>query len=156
MRSGGEIPVPLRALFLDRDGVINVDRGYVHKREDFEFIDGIFELCRSAQELGYLIFVVTNQSGIGRGYYTEKDFLDLSDWMCGVFKEHGVKIEKVYYCPSLPEENSPDRKPMPGMILRAAEEFGLDLERSVLIGDKDTDTQAGIAAGVGINLMYCR
>lgn len=144
------------ALFLDRDGVINVDRGYVHKREDFEFIDGIFELCRSAQELGYLIFVVTNQSGIGRGYYTEKEFLDLSDWMCGVFKEQGVDIAKVYYCPATPEENSPDRKPMPGMILRAAEEFGVDLSRSVLIGDSDTDIRAGICAGVGINLLYVK
>lgn len=157
MRLSGESIVPLRpALFLDRDGVINVDRGYVYKQEDFEFIDGIFERCRLAQHLGYLIFVITNQSGIGRGYYTEQDFLILNDWMCGVFKEHGVNIEKVYYCPSRPEEYSPDRKPMPGMILRAAEEFGIDLPKSVLVGDKETDIQAGIAAGVGVNLLYCQ
>jgi D-glycero-D-manno-heptose 1,7-bisphosphate phosphatase len=144
------------ALFLDRDGVINVDRGYVHRQEDFEFTDGIFRLCRCAKQLGYLVFVVTNQSGIGRGYYTEQDFLTLSCWMCGVFKEHGVDIDKVYYCPARPEENSPDRKPMPGMILRAAEEFGVDLARSVLIGDNESDIQAGISAGVGVNLLYCR
>lgn len=144
----------MKALFLDRDGVINVDRGYVYKQEDFEFIDGIFELCRCAKKLGFLIFVVTNQSGIGRGYYTEQDFIGLSDWMCGIFKDHGVDIEKVYFCPSRPEENSPDRKPMPGMILRAAEEFDIDLSMSVLVGDKNSDIQAGIAAGVGINLMY--
>lgn len=156
MRTGGESPVPaLRpALFLDRDGVINVDHGYVYKQEDFEFIDGIFELCRCAKQLGYLIFVVTNQSGIGRGHYTEQDFLILNDWMCGVFKEHGVDIEKVYYCQSHPDENSPYRKPMPGMILRAVEEFGVDLSRSVLVGDNDTDIAAGIAAGVGVNLLY--
>ena len=141
------------ALFLDRDGVINVDRGYVGKREDFEFLPGIFDVCRIAKQLGYLIFVVTNQSGIGRGYYTEQDFLQLNDWMCGVFKEHGADIEQVYYATSL---DSPDRKPMPGMILRAAEEFGVDLSRSVLVGDKMTDVQAGIAAGVGVNLLYCR
>lgn len=144
----------MKALFLDRDGVINVDRGYVYKQEDFEFIDGIFEFCRCAKQLGYLIFVITNQSGIGRGYYTDHDFRSLSDWMCGVFKEQGVYIEKIYYCPSRPEENSPDRKPMPGMILRAAEEFDIDLAMSVLVGDKNSDIQAGIAAGVGVNLLY--
>lgn len=141
------------ALFLDRDGVINVDHGYVGKQEDFEFFPGIFDLCRIVKQAGYLVFVVTNQSGIGRGYYTEQDFLKLNDWMCGVFKEHGVEIDKVYYCPSL---DSPNRKPGPGMILRAAEEFDVDLSRSVLVGDKDTDIQAGIAAGVGINLLLCR
>ena len=141
------------ALFLDRDGVINVDRGYVGKQEDFEFIPGIFDVCRIAKQLGYLIFVVTNQSGIGRGYYTEQDFLKLNDWMCGVFKTQGADIEKVYYSPSL---DSPDRKPMPGMILRAAEEFDIDLSRSVLVGDNETDVQAGIAAGVGVNLLLCR
>lgn len=142
------------ALFLDRDGVINVDRGYVGKQEDFEFFPGIFDLCRIAKQNGYLIFVVTNQSGIGRGYYTEQDFVKLNDWMCGVFEEHGVHIDKVYYCPSV--EDSPDRKPSPGMILRAAEEFDIDLARSVLVGDKETDVKAGIAAGVGINLLFYR
>ena len=141
------------ALFLDRDGVINVDSGYVGKQEDFEFFPGIFDICRIAKQLGYLIFVVTNQSGIGRGYYTEQDFLKLNDWMCGVFKEHGVEIDKVYYCSSL---DSPDRKPEPGMILRAAEEYDIDLSRSILVGDKDTDIQAGIAAGVGVNLLLRR
>lgn len=143
------------ALFLDRDGVINVDRGYVGRQEDFEFFffPVIFEICSAAKQLGYLIFVVTNQSGIGRGYYTEQEFIKLNDWMLGVFKEHGVDIDKVYYCTYL---DSPDRKPKPGMILRAAEEFGIDLSRSILVGDKETDVRAGIAAGVGLNLLLCR
>lgn len=150
------------ALFLDRDGVINIDHAYVSKQEDFEFVDGIFELCRSAKQLGYLIFVVSNQAGIGRGYYTEQDFLKLSDWMCGVFSAQGVVIDKVYFCPSHPEHgvgeykmDSPYRKPGPGMILQAAEEFSIDLARSVLVGDKESDIQAGIAGGVGVNFLYC-
>lgn len=149
------------ALFLDRDGVINVDHAYVCRPENFEFIDGIFELCRTARQLGYLIFVVTNQAGIGRGYYTEQDFLDLTGWMCEIFKAQGIAIDKVYYCPSHPEYgvgqykvDSPFRKPAPGMLLQAAEEFGVDLARSVLVGDKETDIQAGIAAGVSCNLLY--
>lgn len=149
------------ALFLDRDGVINVDHAYVSRQENFEFVDGIFELCRSAKQLGLLICVVTNQAGIGRGYYTEKDFLELTDWMCGVFREEGTEIDRVYFCPTHPEHgigkyktDSPFRKPGPGMISQAAEELGIDLANSILVGDKETDIQAGIAAGVGCNLLY--
>ena len=149
------------ALFLDRDGIINIDHAYVCKPENFEFIDGIFELCRTAKQRGYLIFVVTNQAGIGRGYYTEQDFLDLTDWMCGIFKTQGVVIDKVYFCPFHPEYgvgdykiDSPYRKPEPGMIHQAAKEFDVDLAKSVLVGDKETDIQAGIAAGVGCILLY--
>lgn len=150
-----------RALFLDRDGVINVDHDYVCRREQFEFIDGIFELCRSAAELGYLIIVVTNQAGIGRGYYSEQEFLDLTEWMCGVLWDRGAPIGKVYFCPFHPEHgigrykaDSVDRKPGPGMILQAAQEFDIDLKTSVLVGDKETDIQAGVAAGIGCNLLY--
>ena len=148
------------ALFLDRDGIINVDHDYVYRREDFEFIDGIFELCRHAKMLDYQIFVVTNQAGIGRGYYTEQDFHALTDWMCGVFRDEQVIIDKVYFCPFHAEHgigqykvNSPFRKPGPGMILQAAQEFDVDLAGSVLLGDRETDVQAGIAAGVGTNLL---
>ena len=151
-----------RALFLDRDGVINVDRAYVYKQEDFEFIKGIFDLCRAAKRLGYAIFVVTNQAGIGRGYYTERDFGILTDWMCSEFDREDSTLDKVYFCPSHPEHgighyktNSPLRKPQPGMILQAASEFSLDLPGSLLIGDKESDIQAGIAAGVGTCLLYC-
>lgn len=150
------------ALFLDRDGVINIDHAYVCKKEDFEFVDGIFELCRRAKLLGFLICVVTNQAGIGRGYYTEADFLRLTDWMCGAFSDEGVVIDKVYFCPTHPEHgvgeykvDSPFRKPGPGMILQAAQELDIDLARSILVGDKETDIVAGISAGVGCNLLYC-
>jgi D-glycero-D-manno-heptose 1,7-bisphosphate phosphatase len=153
--------VSARALFLDRDGVINVDRGYVSSRDDFELIDGITDLGRHAVGLGYLLIVATNQAGIGRGYYTEADFLALTDWMCSAFREQGAPIARVYYCPFHPEfgvgeyrRESDCRKPAPGMILRAAREFDIDLDRSVLVGDKESDIMAGITAGVGCNVIY--
>ena len=149
------------ALFLDRDGVINVDHAYVHKQEDFEFIDGIFELVRHARASGYRVFVVTNQAGIARGYYTEDDFHRLTAWMCERFAAEGAPIDKVYFCPYHAEhgigrykQESSFRKPGPGMILQAAAEFDVDLARSVLVGDMATDLQAGEAAGVGRNLLY--
>ena len=149
------------ALFLDRDGVINIDHAYVCKREDFEFIDGIFNLCKKAKTLGYLICIVTNQAGIGRGYYSENDFLLLTDWMCDVFRGEGVVIDRVFFCPTHPEHgvgeykvDSLFRKPGPGMILQAADELGIDLAGSVLVGDKETDIEAGIAAGIVCNLLY--
>lgn len=150
-----------RALFLDRDGVINVDHGYVHRKSDFEFVEGIFDLCRAATALGHEVFVVTNQAGIGRGYYTESQFLELTEWMCGVFRMRGVEIGRVYHCPYHPEhglgafrQDAFCRKPNPGMILQAAEEYGLDLGASLLIGDSHTDIQAGRAAGVGCNILF--
>jgi D-glycero-D-manno-heptose 1,7-bisphosphate phosphatase len=151
----------MRALFLDRDGVINVDHGYVSRPVDFQFIEGVFDLGRQAKSLDYRIFVITNQAGIGRGYYSEADFHALTGWMCGVFKAEGAEIDKVYFCPSHPEHgigeykiDSEFRKPNPGMILQAAREFDLDLTGSLLIGDKESDIQAGVAAGVGCNLLY--
>lgn len=148
------------ALFLDRDGVINIDRGYVYRIEDFEFIEGIFDLCRIARELGYLIIVVTNQAGIGRGYYTEQDFLKLTDWMCDVFKRNGAVIDGVFHCPYHPrhgvgqyKKESADRKPAPGMILQAVKKFDVDVTQSVLVGDKASDVEAGVAAGIGCNLL---
>jgi D-glycero-D-manno-heptose 1,7-bisphosphate phosphatase len=149
-----------KALFLDRDGVINVDTGHVHSRESFQFIPGIFELCRAAQELGYLIVVVTNQAGIARGYYSESDFNDLTAWMLDQFAERNVRITGLYYCPYHPvfgvgkyKCDSPDRKPNPGMLLRAQSDLDLDLGSSILVGDKLSDMQAGAAAGVGTGIL---
>jgi len=133
----------------------------VYRQQDFEFVPGIFNLCRSARQLGYAIFVVTNQAGIGRGYYTEQDFHALTAWMCGVFLQEGAAIDKVYFCPTHPvhglgayKVDSPMRKPNPGMILQAATEYGLDLARCVLVGDKESDLQAGFTAGVGCSVLY--
>ena len=149
-----------RALFLDRDGVINTYIPYIHRREDFHFQDGIFELCRAAQNLGYLLVVVTNQSGIARGYYSETDFLGLTEWMNQRFAEQQIRIDRVYYCPFHPEEGrgeykreSPDRKPNPGMLLRARQDLALDLGSSILIGDKLLDMEAATAAGVGTRIL---
>lgn len=151
----------VRALFLDRDGVINHDDGYTSRKEDFVFIEGIFELCRAAKKMGYLIIVVTNQAGIGRGYYSEQDFLALTAWMCKRFEEGGATITEVFFCPAHPEhgigsykKDSFDRKPNPGMLLRAAEKYRISLHDSIMIGDKESDMQAAQHAGVSIRCQY--
>lgn len=150
-----------RALFLDRDGVINHDSGYTSSMESFTFIDGIFELCRAAKDAGYLLIVVTNQAGIGRGYYSEQDFIVLTDWMRRRFEAEGAPITDVFHCPYHPEhgigkyrQDSFDRKPNPGMLLRAAERHGIDLANSIMIGDKDSDMRAARSAGVGTRCHY--
>jgi D-glycero-D-manno-heptose 1,7-bisphosphate phosphatase len=150
-----------RALFLDRDGVINHDSGYTSKAADFTFIDGIFDLCREAKRLGYLLIVVTNQAGIGRGYYSEEDFLGLTKWMCERFEQEHAPLTAVLHCPSHPEHgigrykiDSFDRKPNPGMLLRAAEIHGINLSHSIMVGDKDSDMQAALKAGVGVRCHY--
>lgn len=136
-----------RALFLDRDGVINVDRGYVYRIEDFEFCEGIFEFCNFFQEKGFLIFMVTNQSGIARGYYTEEDFRVVSAFVLAMFSEKKIKISKIYHCPHLKDCNC--RKPKPGMLLKAKSEFDIDMQNSFFVGDNLSDMEAGLNAGVG-------
>lgn len=145
-----------KALFLDRDGVINLEKHYLHKIEDFEFVEGIFDLCRHFQAQGYLIVVVTNQSGIARGYYGEEEFAVLTAWMRERFKENGVEISAVYHCPHHPEISGPCscRKPEPGMLLKAAEMFDIDLASSVLVGDAERDIEAAINAGVQTHCLY--
>lgn len=144
-----------KALFLDRDGVINIDHGYVYKREEFEFVEGIFELCLKAQANGFKLIIVTNQAGIGRGYYTQQDFDDLMKWVCDQFESRGIDIDGIYNCPYHPEKGlgsyrkfSIDRKPGPGMFLRAMRDHHINLSRSLLIGDSFSDIYAGLAAGL--------
>ena len=148
-----------KALFLDRDGVINVEKNFVCRIEDFEFVDGIFDLCACAQSLGFRLIVITNQAGIGRGYYSEDDFAQLTRWMLEQFSSRGICIDRVYHCPFHPtagigayRQESHDRKPNPGMIMKAQADFDLDLVHSVLLGDKDSDIEAGRAAGIHYNL----
>jgi len=149
------------ALFLDRDGIINHDgAGYTHKIEDFVFRDGIFNLCRLAQALGMALVVVTNQAGIGRGYYSEADFQSLTAWMLARFAEHDIQFASVEHCPDHPvhgigpyQRENPRRKPGPGMILDASARYGLDRENSVMIGDRVSDMLAALAAGVGTRIL---
>lgn len=150
-----------RALLLDRDGVINVDHGYVHARERFEFVPGVEALCGRFQRSGYVVVVVTNQAGIGRGLYTEADFCALSRWMTDELSRRGVSVERIYFCPFHPEhgigayrQDSFDRKPNPGMLLKAQAELDLDLASSVMIGDKPSDVEAAIRAGVGRPILF--
>lgn len=139
-----------KALFLDRDGVINVDRVHLFRKEEFEFTRGIFDLCRKYSDTGYIILVITNQAGIAKGIYTEEDFMDLTAWMISRFREKGIKISKVYFCPHHPDFSGhcECRKPEPGMILKAINEFNLDISQCELIGDKETDLEAGRRAGI--------
>jgi D-glycero-D-manno-heptose 1,7-bisphosphate phosphatase len=151
----------ISALFLDRDGVINVDHGYVHRPDQFEFVPGIFELARFwTHELRRPIIVVTNQSGIGRGYFDESAYVDLTHWMCDRFEAEGAAIARVYHCPYHPQHgvgeyrrDHPWRKPNPGMILQAAADLGLDLAHSAIMGDTMSDIEAGAAAGIGLRVL---
>ena len=148
------------ALFLDRDGVINVDHGYVCSPERTEFLDGIFELVAAANRRGLAVVVATNQAGIARGYYTEQDFHAYMDWVREQFRLHGARLDAVYHCPHHPTAGlgayllaCACRKPAPGMLLAARRELELDMGASLLIGDKPSDIEAGRAAGVGRNLL---
>lgn len=145
-----------KAAFLDRDGVINMDRAYVHRWEDFEFVAGSIEAMKRLSDAGYALVIVTNQSGIARGMYTEDEYHLLTRQMCEALASAGVNVAGVYHCPHHPKGSVPGldvecdcRKPAPGMVLRAASELGLSLPDSLMVGDKLSDVQAARAAGVG-------
>ena len=135
-----------KAAFLDRDGTINIDKNYLYKIEDFEFIPGAIETMRKLKELGYLLVIITNQSGIARGYYTEEDFYTLTEWMKEVLLNKGISIDGVYYCPHLPDAEMKKykvecncRKPKTGLFYKAAMELNIDIDNSIAIGDKMRD-----------------
>lgn len=149
-----------KALFLDRDGVINEERNYVYRRQDFILIDGVIDAVRLAKDYGYAIAVVSNQAGIARGYYGVEDVRALHEHMLQLFLEAGASIDAIYFCPHHPDGIVRDyavkcycRKPYPGMISRAAAELEINLWESVLVGDKLSDIQAGVSAGVGKNCL---
>ena len=154
MSKGTDVRRP-RALFLDRDGVVNVEVGYLHRIEDVQFVSGIFPLCRTAMRLGYRLVVVTNQAGIARGYYTEEDFEALMGWMRDVLRAEGVELAAVYHCPYHPEHGigkyrreHEDRKPGTGMLRRAMKDLGVSLAESVMVGDRCSDVAAANSAGL--------
>jgi D-glycero-D-manno-heptose 1,7-bisphosphate phosphatase len=151
-----------RALFLDRDGVVNEEVGYLHLADEVRFVDGIFSLCRTAAGLGYRLIVVTNQAGIARGYYSEEDFEALMQFMRVELRAEGVELDAVYYCPFHPEhgvgeykQEHEDRKPGTGMLRRGAREFGVELSESVLVGDRCSDVGAANAAGLRQAFLIC-
>jgi D-glycero-D-manno-heptose 1,7-bisphosphate phosphatase len=156
----GVTPPLGKALFLDRDGVINIDHGYVSSPDQFVFIDGVFEACKYFQTLGYKLIVVTNQSGIARGYYTTQQFEQLAHWMSLQFARHSVHITAVYHCPHHPTEgygpyvqDCDCRKPSPGLLVQAIAEHGIDPSQSIMVGDKAADMQAAAVAGVGHKVL---
>ena len=142
-----------RAIFLDRDGVINKDKNYLYRKEDFEFIDGVFEACQYFQKLSYQLIVVTNQSGIARGYYQEQDFHKLNQWMIEQFDDEGIKILDVFFCPHGPESTCNCRKPKPGMLLEAKIKYNIDMGSSWIIGDKEADVSAANASGISNTIL---
>jgi len=129
----------IKTIFLDRDGVINKEVSYLHKIEDFEFIDGVFKACHYLISLDYKLIIITNQSGISRGYYTEKDFQIITEWMIAEFQKNDIIILDIFHCPHLPNSNCNCRKPKPGMLLDAKYKHNIDMQNSWLIGDKEID-----------------
>jgi D-glycero-D-manno-heptose 1,7-bisphosphate phosphatase len=144
-----------RAAFLDRDGVINVDRDYVHRIMDFEFLPGVLAACRRIVAADYRLVVITNQAGIARGYYGLAEFEQLNNWMARRFAEAGAPLTAVYYCPHHPDGTVDAyrkvcdcRKPSPGLIIQATRDHDICLRQSFLVGDKPSDIEAGRRAGV--------
>jgi len=148
------------AIFLDRDGTINIDHGYVSEIDRFEFIDGVIDAMRELKAMGFALVLVTNQSGIARGKFTEAQFEQLTEWMDWSLADRGVDFDGIYYCPHHPEaaveefrQNCDCRKPQPGMLLSARDFLHIDMDASYMVGDKLEDMQAGAAAGVGTKVL---
>ncbi|PJG82070.1 D-glycero-beta-D-manno-heptose 1,7-bisphosphate 7-phosphatase [Caviibacterium pharyngocola] len=143
-----------KAIFLDRDGTLNIDYGYVSEIDQFKFIDGSIEALKALKSMGYLLVLVTNQSGIARGYFSEDQFLQLTEWMDWSLADRGVDLDGIYYCPHHPEgqgeyrQDCDCRKPKPGMLLQAIKELRIDPQQSFMVGDKKEDLLAGKSAGI--------
>ncbi|KKQ23812.1 MAG: histidinol phosphatase-like protein [Parcubacteria group bacterium GW2011_GWA2_37_10] len=139
----------VKAVFLDRDGTININEPeYIHKIDDFKFVLGAISALKKLSKTDHKIIIATNQSGIARGYYNEKDLKKLHDWMLKELRKNEVRIDKIYYCPHGPNDNCPCRKPKPGMLLKAGEDFGLNLSKSWIVGDDFRDIIAGREANI--------
>ncbi|AWX14533.1 D-glycero-beta-D-manno-heptose-1,7-bisphosphate 7-phosphatase [Mergibacter septicus] len=148
-----------KAVFLDRDGTLNIDYGYVHQIDHFHFINGSIEALYQLKKMGYLLVLITNQSGIARGYFSEAQFLQLTEWMDWSLADRNVDLDGIYYCPHHPEgqgeyrQECDCRKPQAGMLIEAIEHLQIDPKQSIMIGDKEEDMLAGKNAGIAHNIL---
>ena len=145
----------IKTIFLDRDGIINKDNSYVYKPDDFEFITGIFDICFYFQSLGYKLIIVTNQSGIARGYFNENQYQKLTNWMLIQFREKNIDILDILHCPHGPKSECNCRKPKPGLFLNAKIKYNLNMQKSWMIGDSERDIIAANAAGITNTIFLC-
>jgi D-glycero-D-manno-heptose 1,7-bisphosphate phosphatase len=143
----------VKTIFLDRDGVVNKEVNYLSRIDDFEFIDGVFEACKHFQILGYSIIIITNQSGIGRGYYSENDYQVLTKWMLSKLNENNIEILDIFYCPHSPNNQCECRKPKSGMFEMARDKHAIDMKKSWSIGDKETDIEASNLSGISNTIL---
>ncbi len=137
-----------RAVFLDRDDTINDDGGYVHKKEHFKFLPGVLAAMRALSKTDYKIILITNQSGIGRGFYSHRHVKELHDWMVDELRREGIRVDRVYYCPHGPNDGCVCRKPEIGMFEEAVKDFGISLAKSWFVGDSSSDVLAGREANI--------
>ena len=142
-----------KAIFLDRDGVVNKEVNYLNNIDDFEFINGIFDSCLHFLDLGYEIIIITNQSGIDRGYLSINDYKNITQWMTKQFQEKNIKILDIFYCPHKPESKCKCRKPRPGMLIEAKTKHNINMNQSWMIGDKENDIQAANSAGINNTIL---
>lgn len=148
-----------KAIFLDRDGTLNIDHGYVHRIDDFHFIEGSIEALQKLKAMGFLLVLVTNQSGIARGYFSEEQFLQLTEWMDWSLADRGVDLDGIYYCPHHPQgqgeykQDCDCRKPKSGMLLQAIRELNIDPAQSFMVGDKVEDLLAAQGAKVRSKIL---
>ena len=145
-----------KTIFLDRDGVINKEVEYLFRIADFKFNEGVFDACLYFQNLDYKIIIISNQSGIARGYYSERDYLELTKWMLDQFNIKGISILDILYCPHGPESTCDCRKPKPGMLIEAKNKYNISMKDSWMIGDKETDVEAANLAGITNTILVRR
>ena len=143
----------IKTIFLDRDGVINKEVEYLFRIADFKFNEGVFDACLYFQNLDYKIIIISNQSGIARGYYSERDYLELTKWMLDQFNIKGISILDIFYCPHGPESTCDCRKPKPGMLIEAKNKYNISMKDSWMIGDSESDIKAANAAGISNTIL---